>query len=186
MIHHPDRCPNPVSLTPNPFLTRVVAAKLLSVDDAADVTARAHRCLPTSGSASVAVPTDILATLLDGLAAHLSRANRTGWGFEADGFDVDDPPEIVADAPESASTGPHMEWGLSSTRTRRKIGFQLLLSPGDSFVGGDVLFTDEHFVAPRSAGVLVAFPAYLPYVVYPVTEGRRLTIRGWLHGPSFT
>ena len=70
---------------------------------------------------------------------------------------------------------------------RTDLSFTLFLSDMDTYEGGDLSIYDppDHRAAPRERGTAVAFPAYVPHAVLPVTRGTRCSLTAWVLGPPF-
>jgi len=71
----------------------------------------------------------------------------------------------------------------------RKLSFSMQLSEGDSYKGCDLeIFggsTRVPIPAPRTRGILVAFPSYVMHRVTPITSGTRKALVFWAAGPPF-
>jgi PKHD-type hydroxylase len=82
--------------------------------------------------------------------------------------------------------GWHADLGSAEGRAR-KLGITVQLSDDDAYAGGDLRFFDPpaHACAPRSRGIAIAFPSYLPHEVTPVSSGVRYALTGWAVGPPF-
>lgn len=85
--------------------------------------------------------------------------------------------------------GGHFEWhsdqagGQTSTR---KISISIQLSEESDYAGGDFEFCPHGEIGEfRGIGNALAFPAYLPHRVSPVTSGRRHALVAWIHGDAF-
>jgi PKHD-type hydroxylase len=85
--------------------------------------------------------------------------------------------------------GGHFEWhsdlagGLTSTR---KISISIQLSEAGEYEGGDFEFCPHGVIGEfRGIGNALAFPAYLPHRVSPVTSGQRHALVAFVHGDAF-
>lgn len=83
----------------------------------------------------------------------------------------------------------HMDFG-SGDHANRKLSVSVLLTPGDAYEGGDFEFQDlamapEHRRGLRCQGAAVIFPSFYRHRVTPVTRGRRISLVGWMGGPTF-
>lgn len=85
--------------------------------------------------------------------------------------------------------GGHFDWhsdlaaGQTSTR---KLSISVQLSDPADYDGGDLEFCPHGPVAEfRGLGNALAFPAYIPHRVSPVTRGVRHALIVWVHGPAF-
>lgn len=86
--------------------------------------------------------------------------------------------------------GDHHGWhvDLAGPGCReRKLGITVQLSDGDTYEGGELHIYDppQHAAAPRERGCAIAFPAYVPHEVAPVTRGVRYALTAWVLGPPF-
>lgn len=81
--------------------------------------------------------------------------------------------------------GWHTDLGEGDTSTR-KISISIQLSEAGDYAGGDLEFCPHGQIAEfRGLGNALAFPAYIPHRVLPITSGRRHALVAWLHGPAF-
>lgn len=79
----------------------------------------------------------------------------------------------------------HSDCARNETSTRKLVA-TILLSPRESFDGGEVEFAAmEHAPRPATIGDATVFPAFLPHRVRPVTRGSRIVFAAWAHGPAF-
>lgn len=79
----------------------------------------------------------------------------------------------------------HSDCALRETSTRKLVA-TILLSPPDSFEGGEVEFAAmEPAAEPMAMGDATVFPAFLPHRVHPLRRGRRIVFAAWAHGPAF-
>lgn len=68
----------------------------------------------------------------------------------------------------------------------RKLAVVAFLSPEEDYRGGRLEFlTATKSKCPQSLGTVVIFPSFVPHRVTKVTQGRRHTMVGLIHGPSF-
>jgi PKHD-type hydroxylase len=71
----------------------------------------------------------------------------------------------------------------------RKISMVIQLSDPQSYVGGDLQFTDCMHVPPedelRMRGTSVFFPSFFKHRVLPVTRGTRYSLVAWFEGPKW-
>ncbi len=84
--------------------------------------------------------------------------------------------------------GEYYDWHLdigSGKTSLRKISISVQLSDSEDYEGGDLEFFGRSEDPPRSMGSVIAFPAFLPHRVTPVTRGTRLSLVTWVSGPSF-
>lgn len=83
----------------------------------------------------------------------------------------------------------HMDFGPGEFASR-KLSVSVLLTPGDDYEGGDFEFQDlavseEHRAGLREQGSAVIFPSFYRHRVAPVTRGKRISLVGWLGGPTY-
>jgi len=114
--------------------------------------------------------------------------NSQGWRFELDGFVNDDMPYVMR---YQATNNDHIDWHMDMGQAQnasRKLGFSVQLSESSDYVGGDLEFHNVNLdnKAVRQRGTLALFPAYWLHRVTLVTQGERLVVVGWVHGPSYT
>lgn len=78
----------------------------------------------------------------------------------------------------------HVDCGGGQADTR-KLTLTVLLSPPDSFEGGDLTLATPHGELHRDVGDVVIFPAFLVHKVSTVKRGMRHVLVTWAHGPRF-
>lgn len=83
----------------------------------------------------------------------------------------------------------HMDFGAGEF-ANRKLSISVLLTPGDEYEGGDFEFQDtgmpdEHRTVLRQQGAAVIFPSFYRHRVTPVTRGKRISLVGWMGGPTY-
>jgi PKHD-type hydroxylase len=112
----------------------------------------------------------------------LAHSLNARYNFRLSGFT--EPLHLITYEP-----GGHFEWhsdlagGPTSTR---KISISIQLSEDDDYVGGDFEFCPHGLISEfRGIGNALAFPAYLPHRVSPVSSGRRHALVAWVHGDAF-
>jgi len=114
------------------------------------------------------------------LVGIIETLNREIWRFDITGlsemhllrYDVNDEVSLHAD--------------LDGDNCERKIALLTQLSSPDDYMGGDL----EYGIAPpaiasRERGAILAFPAWVPHRVTPITRGTRYAITCFALGPSF-
>ena len=104
------------------------------------------------------------------------------YGFDVTGFA--EPLNYICYEP-----GGHFDWhtdiGVGPMSTR-KISVSIQLSEENEYSGGDLDFSPHGIIERfRGIGNAIAFPAYVPHRVQPVSEGRRHALVAWIHGPAF-
>ena len=121
------------------------------------------------------------------IARHIQLANEAIWRFALTGFDLEnDPPNFV-----SYAVGEHYDWHLDFglSFTTRKLSFIIPLTDPETYEGGDFEmfppFEEQQRAEVKKLGTLILFPSYVPHRILPVTKGRRISLVGWAHGPSF-
>ena len=75
----------------------------------------------------------------------------------------------------------HSDIGAGNAE-RRKLS--LVVQLNDDYEGGELDFFPARFNVPRQAGLLIAFPSYMPHCVRPVSSGVRHTLVSWVSGFS--
>ncbi|MGE3727369.1 MAG: 2OG-Fe(II) oxygenase [Candidatus Sericytochromatia bacterium] len=108
----------------------------------------------------------------------LVQLNRQTFRFELKRFSA---PEILRYEP-SGFYAPHSDLGQGETSSR-KLSAVALLSPPESYSGGELVFYPRFAPCSREQGTLFLFPAYLMHEVKPVSSGQRYTLVTWVHGP---
>lgn len=72
--------------------------------------------------------------------------------------------------------------GLISTR---KLSCIVFLSNPQDYHGGELEWSPRFPPITQTQGSAVIFPAFIPHIVHPVTQGTRYTLVSWAHGPAF-
>ena len=78
----------------------------------------------------------------------------------------------------------HVDCGGGQADTR-KLTLTVLLSPADSFEGGNLTLATPHSELHRNIGDAVIFPAFLVHKVSTIKRGTRHVLVTWAHGPRF-
>ena len=79
----------------------------------------------------------------------------------------------------------HIDTG-SELAAHRKLSISVALNGPDTYDGGDLEITATRpWTLRPEAGTAVVFPSLLSHRVRPVTRGRRLSVVGFAHGPTF-
>ena len=124
----------------------------------------------------------IFRRLLDTFA----QANREHFQFELDEF-----AERMQLAWYGARDGGFFDWhvdvGNSSIAARRKLTMVVQLSPGSSYLAGNLETNSDGIVrqASRLIGSAVLMPSFVLHRVEPVRQGERYSLTLWSHGPAF-
>lgn len=81
----------------------------------------------------------------------------------------------------------HLDNGISTGSTPRKLSLVLQLSDPSEYEGGDLeLFTNASIQqVDKTKGLIAIFPSFVLHRVTPVTKGVRKTLVTWICGPSF-
>ncbi len=108
----------------------------------------------------------------------LVRLNRQTFRFQLKRFSA---PEILR-YEASGFYAPHSDLGQGETASR-KLSAVTLLSPPESYTGGELVFYPRFTPCPREQGTLFLFPSYMMHEVKPVSMGQRYTLVTWVHGP---
>jgi PKHD-type hydroxylase len=114
----------------------------------------------------------------------IDKVNQNTWNFDIHG--TDDAKDAVA--VYKYEVGGEFKWHYDFTHISptRKLGFTLQLSSTDDYEGGDLEFMGEDFDPKnREKGALIIFPSWVWHQITPVTKGTRLSVVGWIHGPTF-
>ena len=76
---------------------------------------------------------------------------------------------------------------LSVGNTQRKLSFTIQLSDPKEYKGGELcVYVSENYVtANKQKGTISFFPSFLLHEVKEVTEGKRVSLVGWVWGPRF-
>jgi PKHD-type hydroxylase len=113
-------------------------------------------------------------------------ANRDTFGFDLTEFG-----ESVQVAHYDGARKGHFDWhsdiGDGRLAAKRKLTLVAQLSATESYEGGalEVMPSSHAVTAQRLQGAVTIFPSYLLHRVTPVTEGRRVSMTVWAHGPTF-
>ena len=83
----------------------------------------------------------------------------------------------------------HMDFGAGEF-VNRKLSISVLLTSDDDYEGGDFELQDfeiptEHRAVLRQQGTAIIFPSFYRHRVTPVTRGKRISLVGWMGGPTF-
>jgi len=76
---------------------------------------------------------------------------------------------------------------VNQKKYMRKLTISILLSKYDDFEGGELLLIDsgKDVIPKHKLGHAIVFPSFLPHRVFPVLEGRRISLVGWVYGEPF-
>jgi PKHD-type hydroxylase len=124
----------------------------------------------------------------------VARVNAERFGFDLDERGSEDVFALIR-----YQAGDRFDWhtdvGQTAPSNTRKLAFSLQLTPHEAYVGGDLQFAHMFLGSPdqgapqsqvfRPRGSLVVFPAFLTHRVTPLTQGTRIALVGWVHGPAF-
>lgn len=69
----------------------------------------------------------------------------------------------------------------------RKLSFSVQLTDPKEYEGGELLIhtSENAIVASKEFGSITFFPSFLLHEVVPVTKGKRVSLVGWVYGPTF-
>lgn len=126
-----------------------------------------------------AVPNDGIDWLLSRLSHIVSVLNGKIWRFDLTELSF----VHVFRYDEGDQVGQHVD--LDHTYCERKIALLVQLSKPDGYQGGALEYGIPPSVALRAQGSVLAFPAWVPHRVTPVTSGRRYSVSCFALGPSF-
>lgn len=108
-------------------------------------------------------------------------ANDKCWQFDITGFFQD--LQLLS---YKADTQQHYTWHMDmgpGPDSGRKVSITVQLTDPDEYEGGDLeLNSGKILTAPKEAGAIVLFPAFMLHRVTPVTTGERWSIVGWVQG----
>jgi PKHD-type hydroxylase len=106
------------------------------------------------------------------------------WQFDIRGFS-----ENFQYTVYQGSEGGHYDWHVDQgdMTKSRKISLSLQLSDAADYDGCELQFQGGRRIdtAPRTRGMLVAFPSYVLHRVTPITRGVRKSLVVWTTGPKF-
>ncbi|QPM92097.1 2OG-Fe(II) oxygenase [Pseudooceanicola algae] len=124
--------------------------------------------------------------VMDRLIDLVRVANRETFDFDLQDF---------AESPQLARYGAdrqgHFDWhadiGGGPLAARRKLTLVTQLADSGAYAGGTLeMWIDSHIrSAPLEPGTAVLFPSFALHRVTPVTEGERVSLTVWAHGPAF-
>lgn len=124
--------------------------------------------------------------VMDRLIDLVRQANRESFDFDLQDF---------SESPQLARYGSdrqgHFDWhsdiGDGRLAAKRKLTLVTQLSEPGAYQGGQLeVWYDSHVrTAPLEPGTAVLFPSFALHRVRPVTEGERISLTVWAHGPAF-
>lgn len=126
-----------------------------------------------------AVPNGEIDWLLSKIGDIVSALNRKIWHFDLTELGV----VHITRYEEGDQHTQHVD--LSDDFCDCKIFFMAQLSPADAYQGGTLEYGFQPTPASRAQGSVMAFPAWVPHRVTPVTSGRRYSVNCFALGPSF-
>jgi len=174
---HPNFIDGIVSRASGEWKTSYVTTNVMGADPAPSISnARISTQQPLSKDENGSPLSDIL--------FHVEKMNYSSWNFKLTGTDD----QIDATEIYKYEVGGHFRWHMDMTPilSSRKLGFTLQLSASDDYEGGDLEFMAcDSNPAIRKKGSLIVFPSFVWHQITPVTQGTRLAIVGWVHGPTF-
>ncbi len=113
-------------------------------------------------------------------------ANREVFDFDLQEFS--ESPQLARyGADRQGHFGWHSDIGDGRFAVRRKLTLVTQLSDPGAYAGGQLeVWIDSHVrSAPLELGTAVFFPSFALHRVQPVTEGERISLTTWAHGPAF-
>lgn len=124
--------------------------------------------------------------VMDRLIDVVRHANRELFDFDLTDF---------AESPQIARYGAeregHFDWhadiGDGRLAARRKLTLVVQLSEPSEYAGGtlEIMPSGHALQADRTRGTATLFPSFILHRVTPVTQGARLSLTVWAHGPAF-
>ena len=114
----------------------------------------------------------------------MKQANEARYKFDVSGFMNYDAPMIM-----EYNKGCHYDWHIDVGKSvpNRKLSFTIQLSKPEDYEGGDIEFlgTQVDTASFRQQGTCIIFPSFLAHKISKVKSGNRLSIVGWVHGPTY-
>lgn len=113
-------------------------------------------------------------------------ANRENFDFDIREFS-----ESVQVAHYDGAREGHFDWhsdiGDGRIASKRKLTLVAQLSEPEAYVGGalQVMPSSHTITAERTRGTVTIFPSFMLHRVTPVTQGSRVSMTVWAHGPAF-
>jgi len=142
-------------------------------------------------STSLWLDLDMIPELTTALIRFASSAIDQAFPFAIDGFEEGLLVQRYRALGSAAPLGDHYDWhvdiGATGTTRSRKMAIVVQLSDPADYMGGllEVNLDGSPVAAPMERGTAIAFPAFAPHRVTPVTVGERYSLVGWMHGPAF-
>lgn len=126
---------------------------------------------------------DRSAALYDKLHALVREINDQHFGFDIRGGILR--PECITYVPDFGHFGWHTDINYKGSEVR-KLTVVIQLSPSTDYEGGELqVFNSEVETLDQRQGAVVAFPAFSPHQVTPVTRGVRRSLVVWAVGPRW-
>ncbi len=114
----------------------------------------------------------------------MKQANEARYKFNVSGFMNYDAPMIM-----EYGKGCHYDWHIDVGKAvpNRKLSFTIQLSKSEDYEGGDLEFLGTEVKSNdfRQQGTCVIFPSFLAHKISKVKSGTRMSIVGWVHGPTY-
>ena len=114
----------------------------------------------------------------------MKQANEARYKFNVSGFMNYDAPMIM-----EYGKGCHYDWHIDVGKSvpNRKLSFTIQLSKPEDYEGGDLEFLGTEVKSNdfRQQGTCVIFPSFLAHKISKVKSGTRMSIVGWVHGPTY-
>ena len=124
--------------------------------------------------------------VMDAIIDLVRVANRDVYGFDLSEFK-----ESVQVAHYDGAREGHFDWhsdiGDGRIARLRKLTLVAQLSESDAYSGGalEVMPSSHTVTAKVTRGTVTIFPSYMLHRVTPVTQGSRISMTVWAHGPAF-
>lgn len=119
-------------------------------------------------------------------------ANDNAFGFDIDEFSELQFTEYSAESGGYYRSHIDVDWLTRSqpafrTHRQRKLSLVMQLSDPASYVGGDLILTEEPPATDqlRRRGTVIVFPSFMSHQVKPVTTGVRYSLVAWCNGPKW-
>ncbi|WCL54092.1 2OG-Fe(II) oxygenase family protein [Gimibacter soli] len=142
-------------------------------------------------STSLWLDLDTIPDLTSALIRFASATVDEAFPFAIDGFEEGVLLQRYRALGSAAPLGDHYDWhvdiGAAGTTRSRKLALVVQLSDPADYMGGllEVNLDGIPVAAPAERGTAIAFPAFAPHRVTPVTVGTRYSLVAWMHGPAF-
>ena len=113
----------------------------------------------------------------------VSNINSQAWRFDINYLNCEIDMPSVLEYEKGGQFGWHRD--IEPEHSTRKLSFTIQLSDSDEYEGGDLEFFQSTNKESRKKGNIIVYPSFLWNRVTQITNGKRLTIDGWIHGPVY-